>query len=154
MTENEGTNPKTCRHNVVEAYILKNFELSIVCFSCRTDLTNLEQRIGKNYEYDSVIEVWVHVPKRRKEKVMSEYEEEQKKLRLEYAALPHSLADMPVNMDWGQWFVEWAVACESFHRAYRDEKTCSTVLGSIVANQQRLMKNIPPAKSDSDDKTL
>ena len=60
------TNPATCWHNVVEAYILKNFELSIVCLSCRTDLTNLEKRIGKNYEYDIDNNVWVHIPRKKK----------------------------------------------------------------------------------------
>ena len=83
---------------------------------------------------------------------MSEYEEEQPKLRLDQNALPHALVDQPQNMDWGQWFVQWDVACDSFHRAYRDEKTCSTVLGSIVANQQRLMNIIPPGTRDSDAK--
>ena len=51
---------------------------------------------------------------------------------------------MSEDMDWGEWFTQWFEACDSFHRAYRDEKTCSTVLGSIIAHQQRLMDNIPP----------
>ena len=85
---------------------------------------------------------------------MSEYEDEQKKLRLDQNALPHALIDMSAKMDWGQWFVQWDVACDSFHRAYRDEKTCSTVLGSIISHQQKLLNKIPAGTRCSDGKTL
>ena len=54
------------------------------------------------------------------------------------------------NLDWGQWFIQWDAACYSFHKAYSDDQTDSTVLGSIVGHQQKLMKVIPPGTRDND----
>lgn len=59
------TNPETCRHNVVVAGISDKLELHIHCVSCETDLTDLEKRVGKNYEYDTYSHVWVHTPNKR-----------------------------------------------------------------------------------------
>lgn len=54
------TNPETCRHNVIAAGISDKLEMYVYCVSCETDLTALETRVGKNYEYDIDANVWVH----------------------------------------------------------------------------------------------
>lgn len=59
------TNPETCLHNVIHAVITEKLELFVVCISCGSDRTDLEKRIGKNYEYDIDHNVWVHVPVKR-----------------------------------------------------------------------------------------
>jgi hypothetical protein len=63
---NKMTNPETCRHNVIVAGISHELELHIHCVSCETDLTDPAMRVGKNYEYDSGHNVWVHTPKPKK----------------------------------------------------------------------------------------
>jgi hypothetical protein len=57
------TNPETCRHNIITAGITDNIELIVACVSCGTDVTTLDKRVGKNYEYDIDENVWVHTPK-------------------------------------------------------------------------------------------
>jgi hypothetical protein len=60
------TNPETCWHNVIVAGISDKLEMHIHCVSCETDLTALETRVGKNYEYDIDNNAWVHVPDKKK----------------------------------------------------------------------------------------
>lgn len=62
-------NPDTCLHNVVDARITEELELDIGCVSCGTDMSAPNKRARKNYKYDPVHFVWVHVPARRTQRI-------------------------------------------------------------------------------------
>lgn len=68
--QNEGADPKTCRHNVIQAAIVKvspKIGHKLICLSCRTDITHDSDLLKRrNYEYDISHNVWVHTTNSRK----------------------------------------------------------------------------------------
>lgn len=59
------TNPETCLHNIVlQVGITDPFDTSVICGSCDSTIS-AEFGSKKNYKYDDVYEVWVHVPVKR-----------------------------------------------------------------------------------------
>lgn len=61
-----GTNPETCRHNILTAGVNKNNESFVFCVSCGVETTE-ELWKSRPYEYDIDANVWVNTPRKNKE---------------------------------------------------------------------------------------
>src|SRR5512136_877100 len=59
-------NPETCRHNVVVIASITE-KITVVCVSCKTDVSDPEKRVGKNYIYNTHYGTWEHIPASRAE---------------------------------------------------------------------------------------
>lgn len=59
-------NPETCLHNVVQQMGTGRHTYHVVCVSCQTTVSyEWVLEVGKNYQYDSEHNVWVHTPKKK-----------------------------------------------------------------------------------------
>jgi len=64
MEDDIKTDPATCRHDVVQAWVgHAQLRLWVLCISCEKDLSDPKLRASKNYVYNKQHNLWVNTKK-------------------------------------------------------------------------------------------